>query len=159
MRQKTKLGSGRKKALVKPPTPPGPAKEKTQITLRLDKQLMNAAFALIKQDNSRITNIVERGLMLALAEAEYLPRLTSRVRFVVNNATREQERKFLGLAIRMVESEVRKDKASEYETKIVELLDWYIEGGNLVQHAQDALDLYARFGRSPEEAATAKLRA
>ena len=85
----------------------GPAKEKTQLTVRLDSELMGKIYGQIKKDNTRITDWIERGLNLALGEARQgVPEWTKQVRFMVANATKEQERLLRGLLIAMVEAEV-----------------------------------------------------
>jgi len=131
----------------------GPPKEKTQVTVRLDKQLMNAVNLMAKDTNQRLTDMIERGLVLALSETEYLPKLTGRVRFVLANATREQERLIRGLAVAMTEHEVREEPPSDYEQMIFGLMSWFLESRNELAHANKALDVYARYGKSAEEIA------
>lgn len=129
----------------------GPVKEKAQITVRLDQQLMKRVNAQLKSSNMRLTDMVERGLQLAVGEAESLPSLTSAVRFVLANATKEQSRLILGLAVAMVEHEVI--ERSDADARIYELTRWFLEERNLAAHRQTSLDLYSRYGKSVEGAA------
>jgi len=73
----------------------GPQKEKVQLTLRIDRDLMEQAYAMIKDTNQRITDVVERGLVLAMQEEDALPKVMSKVRFLVANCTKEQQEKVL----------------------------------------------------------------
>jgi hypothetical protein len=120
----------------------------------------------MKDDNTRITDMAERGLILALAEARHeLPAWTKQIRFVLANATQEQVRLIRGLAIRMVEPQLdvvvvegnRRLSGSagsaDAEKKIFELVKWFLETGNKVGHANAALEYYSRYGKSAEEIA------
>lgn len=154
----------------------GPPKEKTQITIRVDQQLINEAYAQMQEDNTRITDIIERGLMLALIERNHqLPVWNKQVRFMVANATREQQALIRGLLIAMVEPLLdqrayRKDtkvgKLIEARNHIVhgvsptpeaeklyELVCWFLEGRNKSPHASAALEYYSRYGKSAGEIA------
>lgn len=128
----------------------GPAKEKVQITIRIDQQLMQHVYAQIKEDNSRITDMIERGLQLALGEARFhMPPWTKQIRFVLANATTEQTKLIRGLAIAMMEREVAKS-TPEVE-KIFEFVKWFLDSRNTLAHAGECLELYSRYGRSAEE--------
>ncbi|HXA25623.1 MAG TPA: hypothetical protein VNW90_25370 [Acetobacteraceae bacterium] len=153
----------------------GPQKEKTQITIRVDTNLMNEAYAQMKEDNTRITDIVERGLVLALTERNHqLPKWNKEVRFMVANATKQQQALIRGLLIAMVEPLLdRKDTTTNKvivdgkqraavfishaftpETeKIFELVRWFLELRNKSPHAPAALEYYSRYGKSAEEMA------
>lgn len=136
----------------------GPQKEKVQITIRLDKELMNEAYAQMKEDNTRITDIIERGIYLALREARHeMPSWTKQVRFVLANATREQEKLLRGLAIAMVEPLLDKKVFISHTTaeseKLYDLLKWFLESRNTLPHANAALAYYSRYGKTAEEIA------
>lgn len=128
----------------------GPIKEKVQITIRIDQELMQHVYAQIKEDNSRITEIVEEGLALALEKRQHqLPAWTKQVRFVLANATAAQTRKIRGLAIAMLEGEVK--KPSPEVEKIYEFLDWFLESRNALVHGAEVLSKYSRYGKSAED--------
>jgi hypothetical protein len=130
----------------------GPQKEKTQITVRVDISLMNEAQAQMKEDNARITDIVERGICLALRERNHQMSLYARqVRFMVANATKEQQVLLRGLLIAMVESDVV--SPTPEAGKLYELVRWFLEGRNTVPHANACMEYYLRFGKSAEEIA------
>jgi hypothetical protein len=154
----------------------GPQKEKTQITIRVDTDLMNRAYEQMKEDNTRITDIVERGLILALTERNHqLPVWNKQVRFMVANATKEQQGLIRGLLIAMVEPLLdldRKDARgiadSQKRTgtvflshssltpeaeKLFELVRWFLEARNRSPYANAALEYYSRYGKSAEEMA------
>jgi len=159
MKKKAKLHS-----VTEPPLPElklhrtGPPKEKAQITIRLDKQLLDEAYSQMKADNTRLTDMVERGLLLALAEARHeLPQWTKQIRFVLANATREQVKLIRGLAIAMVENEIA--PLSNEQQKFYELCSWYLESRNKVAHDEKCLEVYSRYGKSQEESARAMARA
>jgi hypothetical protein len=164
MKKKTKLQTPAQVEEAKP-RQHGPHKEKTQITVRVDQDLMNEVYVQMKEDNTRITDMVERGLILALAEAQHeLPAWTKQTRFVLANATQEQVRLIRGLAIRMVEphladivdGEQRKlfiSHGASETGKIYELLKWFLEAANKLPYAHAALAYYSRYGKSPEEIA------
>jgi NRPS condensation-like uncharacterized protein len=50
--------------------PGGPQKEKVQFTIRIDKELMDRLNALREQTGMGITDIVARGLILAMQEQD-----------------------------------------------------------------------------------------
>lgn len=130
----------------------GPVKEKTQITVRIDKQLMAEVYAQIKEDNSRITDIIEQGLMLALRQLRHeMPAWTKQVRFVLANATQEQVRIIRGLAIAMVENEV--EKRSPDAEAIFDLCMWFLKSRNSLAHGGKCLELYSRYGKSADDIA------
>lgn len=136
----------------------GPQKEKTQITIRVDKELMDEAYAQMKEDNTRITDIVERGIYLALKERDHdMPLFTRQVRFVLANATREQQVLIRGLAIAMVEPLLDKKLFAPHTTpeseKLYELVKWFLENKNRSLYASACLEYYSRYGKSAEEIA------
>lgn len=121
----------------------GPLKEKTQITIRIDTQLMTHVYAQMAEDGARITDMVERGLILALAEARHeLPAWTKQVRFVLVNATTKQIELIRGLAIAMVEHEVA--KLSDEAAAIFRFCECFLRGRNSLPHAAKCLELYRR---------------
>lgn len=131
----------------------GPQKEKTQITVRIDTELMNRAYAQIKKDNARITDVIEEGLILALKQRDQdMPPLTNRVRFVVANTTKTQQEQIEGFLIFLVMDDL--EKLSPPDTLLRTLILDYLE---LIKRVPDrrerALALYSRYGRTPEELA------
>lgn len=140
----------------------GPQKEKTQITIRVDQELMNEVYAQMKSDNTRITDIVERGIQLALEEARHeMPTWKRQVRFMVANATRRQQDLLRGLLIAMVESEVleaRNQRLSPAELKLFEMCAWFLMSRNTVPHVDPCLEWYSRYGKSAEEIAKLEKR-
>ena len=77
----------------------GPPREKESLTLRLDNEILERVRALCESTDMRITDMVERGLVLVLKEYDQeLPFVSSKVRHLVNNATRAEQlviRRFL----------------------------------------------------------------
>jgi uncharacterized protein (DUF4415 family) len=157
MTKKTKTVTGDTER--KPPETPapekerqhGPLKEKTQITIRIDKELMDRAYAQIKGTNSRITDVLERGLWLAMKEQDQdLPALTNRVRFVVANTTKQQQQQIDRFLICLVLDEF--EKLTPSEALLRKSVFEYLE---LMEKVPDrrarALELYSRYGRTPEE--------
>jgi hypothetical protein len=67
----------------------GRKKEKTQISVRIDKAVMDLAYRHIGNNKLRITDFMERGLILAMQEALKLTQIASQVRFMVLHATRD----------------------------------------------------------------------
>lgn len=122
--------------------PTGPIAEKDQITIRIDKELLQKARAQAEDLGITITDMVERGLVMSVDEAEILPRLTGKVRFLLASAPREQQRLIHGLAIRMVEDRVV--KRSKLEQGFWELVESYLHSANTEEHAAECLKLYER---------------
>lgn len=130
----------------------GPPKEKVQITIRIDKELLDEAYSQMKADNTRLTDMIERGLVLAMGEARHaLPQWTKQIRFVLANATKEQVALIRGLAIAMVEHEVV--PLSHETRKFYEICRWFLELRNKLPHDLKCLELYSRYGKSAEEIA------
>jgi hypothetical protein len=130
----------------------GPVKGKTQITVRVDDQLMRSVYAQIKQDNFRITDAIERGLILWLGEARHaLPSWNKQIRFILANITAEQAEAFRGFAIALMENEV-KERSAEAEA-IYDLCMWFVRERNLLVHGGQCLELYSRYGKSAAEIA------
>lgn len=169
MKKKTKLQAPSEADEVKP-RQHGPQKEKTQITIRVDKDLMSEAYRQMKEDNTRITDIIERGLILALKERDHqLTLYTRQVRFVVANATKEQQVLLRGLLIAMVEPilQAKVDGQRRAQTalldtgiilnpegeKLYELVCWFLKTRNSAAHADACLDYYSRYGKSAKELA------
>jgi len=132
--------------------PTGPIKEKVQITIRIDKQLLDQIYIQMKDDNARLTDMVERGLILALGEARYaLPQWSKQIRFVLANATKEQVKLIRGLAIVMVEGEIA--PVSAERRKFYEICRWFLESSNDLKYGAKCLEVYSRYGKSAEEIA------
>lgn len=136
----------------------GPQQNKTQITLRLDKELVDEAYKQMKEDNTRITDVIERGLHLALKERDHdMSLFTKQIRFVLANTTREQQILLRGLAIAMVEplldEKVLASPLSVEAKKLYDVVRWYLESRNKMPHANACLEYYSRYGKSAEEIA------
>lgn len=130
----------------------GPVKGKTQITVRVDDQLMRSVYAQIKDDNTRITDAIERGLILWLKETRHaLTPWTKQIRFVLANITAEQAELFRGLAIALTENEVEERNADAQA--IYDLCEWFLRERNLLIHGGRCLELYSRYGKSAAEIA------
>lgn len=142
----------------------GPEKQKTQVTIRVDSQLMNEVYAEMKaneDENLRITDLAERGFQLALYERRHeMSDYAKQVRFIVNNATREQQVLIRGLAIAMVEADVyaplrtgsgKTEQLSLLYDKLFDLLRWFLESRNREAHATECLKVYGRFGKRKDE--------
>lgn len=161
MKKKTNLQAASDEDEAKP-RKHGPDKEKIQITLRIDADLANEAYAQMKSDNSRITDVVERGIQLALQESRHeLPAWTKQVRFMVANTTRAQQELIRGLLIAMVEPEVlnlRREALLDVELKFFEMCAWYLTSKNTMPHADACLEWYSRYGKSPREVAKLEKR-
>jgi len=124
----------------------GPEKEKTQVTVRLDKKLMDRTYAEIKSGNLRITDVIEQGLVLALKEMDQdLPRVAIQVRFLVANTTKAQQvqlRRFLAF---LVMQEVR--TLSEAERRIRDFVLGYLESieQDWPEFYDESVPLYSRY--------------
>jgi hypothetical protein len=128
----------------------GPQKEKTQITVRVDTDLMNEAHAQMKEDDTRITDIVERGIYLALRERNHQMSLYERqVRFMVCNTTKKQQVLLRGLLVAMVE--YSEGKFTPEAGKLYELVRWFLESRNNVPYVSACLEQYSHYGKSTEE--------
>lgn len=151
MKKKTKLV--RVAGAPKRTHPTGPIKERVQITVRIDGQLMAEVYAKIKEDNARITDIVERGLQLALGEAKHhTPPWTRQVRFVLANATSEQTEELRGHAVAMMLPRVTKDLSPELLLGL-EYCRQFMLGLNSHPYALEALESYSRYEKSAREIA------
>lgn len=165
MKKKTNVESGGVEVESRQPKPQkerkhGPQKEKTQITVRVDKELMNEAYIQMKEDNSRITDVVERGIYLALKERDHdMSNVTKQVRFMVANATREQQILIKGLMIAMVRPLLDKKvfvPEPEHEKlfgQAYEFLRWVLERETKMPYASAAMEYYSRYGKTAEEIA------
>ena len=83
----------------------GRKKEKVQISVRIDKAVMDVAYDYIKRTGRRITDLLERGLLLAMREQGQTV-VPAKVRFVVEHMEAELQRLVLEVAAvdRMVKS-------------------------------------------------------
>lgn len=70
----------------------GRKKEKVQISVRIDQAVMARAYQRIKRTGERITDLMERGMMLAMREDESLPLEAMRGRFLMAQAKAEEQR-------------------------------------------------------------------
>lgn len=152
MKNKTKLQPVSGEARAKRAKRTGPMKGKTQITIRVDDQLMRSVYAQIKDDNARITDAVERGLILWLKETRHaLAPWTKQIRFVLANVTAQQSEVFRGLGVALVENEVETRTPSD--EAIFGLCLWFLKERNSLPHAGQCLELYSRYGKSAQEIA------
>lgn len=119
----------------------GPEKEKVQITVRADKVIMDEVYALMNDANTRITDLVERGLVLVLAEEDRLPRLTSQVRFLVANATKDEQEQLRDYLTFLRADEVR--KPSEVDKVNRQFIRAYLK--TFVSLRKQVHDLYSRY--------------
>lgn len=124
----------------------GPKKHKTQITLRLDKKLMDEAKAQMAASGMRLTDIIERSLLLELEEkGAELPQWTEphQIKYALDRRlTREEERMVRGLAIAMKETEIQ--PRSDNGEAIWKLVENFLLRANGLPHAQACIDEYAK---------------
>lgn len=142
---------------LKPARQHGPAKEKTQISTRIRTKLKDAIDAQMEDDGTRITDIIERGLVLALAERNRkLPVWNTEVRFMVANASKTQTGLIRGLLIAMALEDLGLSSStpeSELDEKIFGMVCWFLEWCNRLAEAPALLERYSGCGKSPEEMA------
>lgn len=163
MKKKTKLKSDVPESPAKS-RQRGPKQAKTQVTIRIDQDLLSEAYVQMKRDGSRLTDIIERGIYLALRELNNeMTHYTRQVRFAVANTTRVQQQYIRGLLVAMAEMEVVSlgqgktavligHKCADRD-RVKELLMGFLEDCNKQPDADDLLDYYKRYGKSPEEIA------
>ena len=126
-------------------------RETQQVTLRIDMQLLAAVDAYADESGKTRTEIFERAIHLAVEESRHhLSAWQKDVRNAVNNATKDEQRVFSGLAIAMVENEFV--KRSPVEELIWEMVQKFVLLGNDEPHARQALDLYTKRGRQRPDA-------
>ena len=115
--------------------------------MRLDKELMDQAYQMIQETNQRITDVLERGLVLVFKEEEQLPRMLSRVRFLVANATREQQEQIMLFLTFLVLEELTTLTPPErlIHTQTCEYLKLLKKWRNETMHR------YSRYGKTPDE--------
>jgi len=77
----------------------GRKKEKVQISVRIDKTIMDLAYDHIKTSGRRITDMLERGLLLDMREQGQAPVVPAKVRYVVENIGVESQRRMLRVAV------------------------------------------------------------
>ena len=148
MKKNTKMGVGAETKAAKE-RKHGPQKEKVQVTLHIDKDLMDQAYAMIKDTNQRITDVVEQGLVLAMKAEDALPTLMTKVRFLVANATREQQEQILLFLSFLVLEELTTLTPPE---RLIRLQTFeYLK--LLKKWRNETMHLYSRYGRTPDEVA------
>jgi hypothetical protein len=133
----------------------GPRKEKVQISVRISKAYMDLAYAHIKRTNTRITDILERGLVLAMSEENRLAPIASEVRFLVANTTREQQRVLRNALAWLAIPEVQELSPSEAFTRRL-FLESTDLASSLAQYDK-AIELYSRYGHFSEQPAPPEL--
>jgi adenosyl cobinamide kinase/adenosyl cobinamide phosphate guanylyltransferase len=130
----------------------GPKKEKEQITVRIDKDLLDRVNAQIQQDNFRLTDLVEEGLFLALKQRdENMSQLTKQVRFMVANLTKVQQQQLRWY----LTFSVLPDLGEELSPPEALLRNFFLEYLEQVGENPDlryrAMEVYSKYGRTPEE--------
>lgn len=78
----------------------GRKKERMQISVRIDQAVMDLAYQTIerrKDDKLRITDLLERGLVLALREIETMQPVASQARLLLNDAGVDFQRRIVKL--------------------------------------------------------------
>lgn len=126
----------------------GPEKEKVQITVRIDKDLMDQMYAVMKSSNTRLTDLLERGAILAMREEDQdLPTLTTQVRFLVANTTKTEQE-----ILRNVLTFLRADEIEEPTDRDRLARTYFLEYLKTFLHLRkEAMDLYSRYGRTEAE--------
>lgn len=130
----------------------GPRKEKVQISVRLSKAYMDLAYAHIERTNTRITDLLERGLALAMAEEVKMPEITQHVRFLVANTTTEQQGVIRDVLVWLAIPEVSGCPLTVTDQYVRASI---LQGAGLAKQrfgpkCDEALRLYHRYGRSAE---------
>ena len=105
----------------------GPPKEKEQHTIRIATELMELVRTQMSITDMRLTDMIERGLLLELKRQDQdLPLVTTQVRFLVDNTTKAQQlvlRRFLAF---LVLGKVR--PLSPVEAQLEIFIHSYLEG-------------------------------
>ena len=76
----------------------GRKKEKVQISVRIDKAVMDVAYEYMKRTGRRITDILERGVLLVMQEEGQASAVPIKLRFVVEHMDAELQRLVLEVA-------------------------------------------------------------
>jgi antitoxin component of RelBE/YafQ-DinJ toxin-antitoxin module len=135
----------------------GPDKEKTQLTVRIDQDVMAQASEVMKRTNMRITDMLERGLQLAIHEENQdLPWLTSQVRFLVHNTTKAEQEQLWDFLTFMRAAEVARLNVAahlggEAELVLRRFIQEYLKTFRPLR--SKVKELYARYARTEEEMA------
>jgi len=95
----------------------GRKKERTQISVRIDKALMDLAYRNIETTGMRITDLVERGLLLAIRELGCLEPLAHHARLILHDEGVEFSRFILNANIILRFPEVRKLSVLEEDAR------------------------------------------
>jgi hypothetical protein len=95
----------------------GRKKERTQISVRIDKALMDLAYRNIETTGMRITDLVERGLLLAIRELGCIEPLAHHARLILHDEGVEFSRFILNANAILRFPEVRKLSAAEEESR------------------------------------------
>jgi hypothetical protein len=121
----------------------GRKKEKTQISVRIDKAVMDLAYAHIGTSKQRITDYLERGIILAMQQDLKMPPIASQVRFMVSHAKRDRLQGVDAYMIAAAISEIRQlDPVLALDRQHV--LDWLetFRATLTEEERQEARDLY-----------------
>jgi len=106
MRKQTNAVSVKKSRRGRKKSPRGRKKEKVQISVRIDETILGLAYDHIKASGRRITDMLERGLLLVMREEGMKPMAVTKLRFVVEHMGADLQRHVLRAAAleRLVES-------------------------------------------------------
>jgi hypothetical protein len=95
MRKDTKKRAGKKprgEAGTGPEKPRrGRPKRKTQISVRIDQNVLAQTYEFIGRTGYRITDMLERGLVMVMKAEGETPAISSEVRFLIGRATAERQ--------------------------------------------------------------------
>jgi len=91
----------------------GRPKEKVQISVRINEDVMSDAYDHIRETGHRITDLLERGLVLAMREERHMSETASRARFVWEHVGVATQRRMVRVAVLERLPEVRDLSALE----------------------------------------------
>lgn len=125
----------------------GPDRDKVQLTVRLQKDLMEEAYALTKQTDRRITDMLEQGLIREIKETYNRALMPSAVRFLVENATRAQQEEIWNFLTYLVADELREPSAADRALR--RCVGEYFK--SFAPLRKEAEEIYRRYGRAEGE--------
>jgi hypothetical protein len=105
--------SAKPAAAKKIPKRPGRKKERTQISVRIDRAVMDIAHRQIEPIGMRITDLIERGIILAIRELGNKTRFNHNARLILNDEGVDFSRFIMNANILLRFPEVRALSASE----------------------------------------------
>jgi len=103
----------------------GPKKEKCQISVRVAMEVMDAAYEHMRRTGCRITDLIERGMILAIEQDLQLPHAAQQVRFLLPNATIDGQRRVTALLATLAAADIHglSPAAREWRNTTVHNLD------------------------------------